>query len=171
MPVLADRPAMRDLPLVRFIKQELPVHGGLAPNRSSIAAAARRCSSCDSIVTSLDVAVLEFVIGKEQPMSNMRPGNVDAVLELRLRRWARQNYVPAERRRDTWHPLVLEEMKLRDEEQSIQSIRPSGVTAYVPLMPDNIRVRHEAHNGYSDPILVKHITPLEQQSYAGIWQW
>ena len=82
-----------------------------------------------------------------------------------------QRISPTERRRETWHPIVLEEMRLRDEEQSIHSARPSGLTAYVPLMPDSIRIRHEAHGGYSEPIIVKHIAPAEQQNYAGVWQW
>ena len=31
--------------------------------------------------------------------------------ELRLRRWAREHYVPAhERKEKTWHPVVLDEM-------------------------------------------------------------
>ena len=104
-------------------------------------------------------------------MTNLRSTDVDAVMELRLRRWARQNYVPADRRRDTWHPIVLDEMRIRDEEQSIHSIRPSGMIAYVPLMPDSIRVRHDAHHAQRDPVIVKHVSPAEQQSYAGVWQW
>jgi len=104
-------------------------------------------------------------------ISNFRSNNVDVVMELRLRRWARQNYVPANRRRETWHPIVLEEMSLRDEEQSMHSIRHSGMMAYVPLMPDTIRVRHDAHVPQRDPVIVKHVSPAEQQSYAGVWQW
>ena len=104
-------------------------------------------------------------------MSEMRAMNVDAVMELRLRRWARQNYVPADRRRDTWHPIVLDEMRIRDEEQSIHSIRPGGMMAYVPLMPDTIRVRHDAHGSSPEPVMVKHVTPSEQQEFAGVWQW
>lgn len=104
-------------------------------------------------------------------MTTLRSNEIDAVMELRLRRWARQNYVPADRRRDTWHPVVLEEMQLRDEEQSVNTIRPAGMMAYVPLMPDNFRAHHAAHEGYPNPVMVKHVTPSEQQSYAGIWQW
>lgn len=43
---------------------------------------------------------------------------VDVIEELRLRRWARENYVADELRNDQWHPIVLDEMRRRDAEQS-----------------------------------------------------
>ena len=36
--------------------------------------------------------------------------DVDFVEELRLRTWARQNFVAAEDRDMVWHPVFLEEM-------------------------------------------------------------
>ncbi len=41
----------------------------------------------------------------------------DAIEELQLRRWARENYVPATNRDTTWHPVVLEEMRRKDSER------------------------------------------------------
>jgi hypothetical protein len=41
---------------------------------------------------------------------------VDVIEEFRLRRWARENYVPAELRVRTWHPVILDEMLRKDEE-------------------------------------------------------
>lgn len=41
---------------------------------------------------------------------------VDFIEELRLRRWARENYVPVEGRSQTWHPIILDEMLHKDEE-------------------------------------------------------
>lgn len=41
---------------------------------------------------------------------------VDFVRELRLRQWARQNFVLPEQRKTTWHPIVLDEMRIRDQE-------------------------------------------------------
>jgi hypothetical protein len=41
---------------------------------------------------------------------------MDFVRELRLRQWARQNFVPAESRKMSWHPVVLDEMMRRDLE-------------------------------------------------------
>ena len=34
----------------------------------------------------------------------------------RLRRWARENYVPASQRDMQWHPIVLDEMRRKDAE-------------------------------------------------------
>ncbi len=42
---------------------------------------------------------------------------VDLIEELRLRRWARENYVPPEKRQRNWHPIVHEEMKKKDHEK------------------------------------------------------
>jgi hypothetical protein len=41
----------------------------------------------------------------------------DFIEEIRLRRWARENYVPAGERDEAWHPVVLEEMSAKDLEQ------------------------------------------------------
>ena len=43
---------------------------------------------------------------------------VDFIEELRLRRWARENYVPANERNTSWHPIILDEMHHRDSEVS-----------------------------------------------------
>ena len=42
---------------------------------------------------------------------------MDLIEELRLRRWAREHYVPVEKRDRTWHPVVHEEMKKKDNEK------------------------------------------------------
>lgn len=41
---------------------------------------------------------------------------LDFIEELRLRRWARENYVPASERQLSWHPVVLDEMHRKDAE-------------------------------------------------------
>jgi len=41
---------------------------------------------------------------------------IDFVRELKLRQWARQNFVPPESRKVSWHPVVLDEMRCRDRE-------------------------------------------------------
>jgi hypothetical protein len=41
---------------------------------------------------------------------------VDFIEELRLRRWARENYVPPREREQSWHPVVLDEMDKKDVE-------------------------------------------------------
>jgi hypothetical protein len=45
--------------------------------------------------------------------------DLDMIEELRLRRWARENYVPPEKRQRSWHPIVHEEMKKKDFEKTI----------------------------------------------------
>ena len=44
--------------------------------------------------------------------------DVDVIEELRLRRWARENYVPSDQRSTSWHPIILEEMTRKDREVS-----------------------------------------------------
>jgi hypothetical protein len=41
---------------------------------------------------------------------------LDLIEELRLRRWAREHYVPRSQRQSAWHPIVHEEMSKRDRE-------------------------------------------------------
>jgi hypothetical protein len=41
---------------------------------------------------------------------------LDLIEELRLRRWAREHYVPHSQRQNSWHPVVHEEMGKRDLE-------------------------------------------------------
>ena len=66
--------------------------------------------------------------------SNTQP--VDAIAELRLRLWARTNYVPAAIRRDSeWHPVVLEEMRRKDVDLRMQN-GESPMTKVVPIMPE-----------------------------------
>jgi hypothetical protein len=50
---------------------------------------------------------------------------LDFIEELRLRRWARQNYVPPEQRDSSWHPIVLDEMDKKDVEVTEPAIAPT----------------------------------------------
>lgn len=43
---------------------------------------------------------------------------LDLIDELRMRRWARENYVPTTQRDATWHPIIHEEMGRKDREAS-----------------------------------------------------
>ncbi len=67
-------------------------------------------------------------------MAELRRMSVDAVDELRLRRWARQHYVTADQRDESWHPIVLDEMGRRDLEHRLEmgTRLQSGI---VPLAP------------------------------------
>jgi hypothetical protein len=46
--------------------------------------------------------------------------DVDFIEEIRLRRWARENYKPAGERNDSWHPVVLDEMQAKDKDSEVQ---------------------------------------------------
>ena len=50
---------------------------------------------------------------------------VDLIEEFRLRRWARENYVPAHDRSQTWHPIVLDEMRRKDAEANQSTVLAS----------------------------------------------
>ncbi|QDT66526.1 hypothetical protein [Calycomorphotria hydatis] len=41
---------------------------------------------------------------------------VDVIEEMRLRTWARKNYVSSEDRDDCWHPIILDEMERIDRD-------------------------------------------------------
>jgi hypothetical protein len=51
-------------------------------------------------------------------MLNSVTAELDFIEELRLRRWARENYVPRPRRQQSWHPVILDEMTRKDLEQT-----------------------------------------------------
>lgn len=72
-------------------------------------------------------------------MSVSNTPDLDLIRELRLRQWARTNYVPADRRSPSWHALVLDEMRRRDEELSESgAITTRARSVYVPLVPDEL---------------------------------
>ena len=48
---------------------------------------------------------------------------IDLIEELSLRRWARENYVAEELRNESWHPVVLDEM--REKAAELESLGAS----------------------------------------------
>jgi hypothetical protein len=63
---------------------------------------------------------------------------MDLVAELRLRQWARRNYVPAADRSDSdWHAVVVNEMRRIDRDLSLVETSQEVVTSTgtVPLEP------------------------------------
>ncbi len=65
-------------------------------------------------------------------MSDAETSTIDFVRELRLRQWARQHWVSCEARRSTWHPIVLDEMSIKDGELQ-RSFVSEPVTEPVPV--------------------------------------
>ncbi len=53
--------------------------------------------------------------------------DLDMIEELKLRRWAREHYVPRSQRERNWHPIVLEEMEKKDRDLS------QGIISYASL--------------------------------------
>ena len=76
--------------------------------------------------------------------------SINPIAELRLRRWARENYVP-EHLRDTesWHPVVLDEMQRKDDELRQRRAESLLTSTYVPLVPSPM---HSFHTGHA-PVL------------------
>ncbi len=62
---------------------------------------------------------------------------IDLVQELRLRRWARENYVPAEYRDTAWDACVLDEMHRRDEELLTADEYGEMARRVVPLVSEH----------------------------------
>ena len=48
--------------------------------------------------------------------------DMDFIEELRLRRWARENYVPPDERKDSWHPIIQEEMEQKDLDSAVPTV-------------------------------------------------
>ena len=44
------------------------------------------------------------------------------IAPAKLRRWARENYVPQTQRNGTWHPVVHDEMTRKDSESPVTSL-------------------------------------------------
>ena len=70
--------------------------------------------------------------------------STDIMSELRLRMWARKNYIPAAERNDgDWHPAVVNEMHRRDLEVAAQQNFGTIITStgIVPLEPSRHDLR------------------------------
>ncbi len=76
-------------------------------------------------------------------MSDNQSSTMDFVRELRLRQWARQHFVPADARRSTWHPVVLDEMHRRDQELSDSARRTELTTPPSEPVPESSLQEHD----------------------------
>ncbi|MCA9017899.1 MAG: hypothetical protein KDA77_21420 [Planctomycetaceae bacterium] len=78
--------------------------------------------------------------------------------EFRLRRWARMHYVSSDQRKETWNPIVLDEMRMKDQEMreaEDNSMNARVSSMYVPLAPGVICRIDEAHEEASTPHILK----------------
>jgi len=79
-------------------------------------------------------------------MNSAASDSIDLVEELRLRRWARINHVPADERPLNWHPIVLDEMSLKDAElDQLSDAAPSGTFAPLEEPLPGVHAPHRAH--------------------------
>ncbi len=92
---------------------------------------------------------------------------IDPVKELRLRRWARENYVPMDQRSLDWHPVVLQEMCDRDEELSRNPEQNSRNTDYVPLAPSETYVLHPGHASVKEPNIARQRVRTDEYAQQG----
>ena len=85
-------------------------------------------------------------------MSLRENASVDLIEELRLRQWARRNFVAPEERCATWDPIVLDEMSFRDQELAENPPEWTHIrTAFVPLAPTDQAYLDEAHESVPAP--------------------
>ena len=73
----------------------------------------------------------------------MTPANsaqLDFIEELKLRRWARLNYVAPVDRDDSWHPVVHDEMRNADRDMMRRGTEERAALTYVPLLPSVMRL-------------------------------
>ena len=97
------------------------------------------------------------------PIAHTQP--VDLIAELRLRQWARANYVPAEIRRDSqWHPIVLDEMQRKDADLRVQ--RRAPVTGATPIPHQETGGTIRRVDNAREPSPAPHFTSMPIPYYA-----
>ena len=91
------------------------------------------------------------------------------IQELRLRRWARSNYIlPHMRNDEKWHPIVLDEMRIKDEElRETRFNRVSGSSIvplpHTPFHQTVIASGHIVHTGHTQ-ISRTSLAPIQRET-------
>jgi hypothetical protein len=85
----------------------------------------------------------------------------DLVEELRLRRWAREHYVATGARDATWHTIILDEMRRRDDELAAADAYADVTQRIVPLVPDLAPTLRGPHADLARPPLRLCVPALE----------
>lgn len=98
---------------------------------------------------------------KNGPGMKVGPGTAtDPVDEFRLRRWAREHYVPSGQREVDWHPVVLDEMRRKDRELSDAIHYEAVGRRIVPLVPDTEWTLHGPHGDSVRPGVILSVPEL-----------
>ncbi len=89
---------------------------------------------------------------------------IDLIEELSYRRWARENYMPAEQRDAGWHPVILHEMACRDQELAEQFHREDMMSTavsqvFVPLVPTITHFVHPSQTDLREPYFLSAPSP------------
>lgn len=80
---------------------------------------------------------------------------LDLVEELRLRRWARENYADVDNRCVDWHPVILEEMDRRDAEVARRVAPPIVPARFYPNRRlDGLYGPHELRPHYAEELTI-----------------
>jgi hypothetical protein len=83
-------------------------------------------------------------------MAEATLSKIDVIDELRYRRWARENYVTPAERNEQWHPVILEEMRKKDDEGITATVaQPKPRSATQPLGLTRITTQLMACVGFS----------------------
>ena len=103
---------------------------------------------------------------------------LDMVEELKLRRWARLNYVSRLKRNIAWHPVILDEMTQIDGDQGgapteqtdeprleETEIHRNPGAGFVPIAPPMVRV-DEPHNEIPAPHSLGRIREVATQVWV-----
>lgn len=93
-------------------------------------------------------------------------GRTSLLAEFRLRRWARMHYVSSDQRKETWNPIVLDEMRIKDQEMreaEENSMKARVSSMYVPLAPGITTRIDEPHQEAAAPHILKMQDPASQR--------
>jgi hypothetical protein len=66
-----------------------------------------------------------FFVHEEWSMTSSVLAELDLIEELRLRRWARENYVPRSQREPSWHHIIHDEMSRKEVEADEAEVAPN----------------------------------------------
>jgi hypothetical protein len=100
-------------------------------------------------------------------MSLASHGSADPVEELRLRRWARQNYVTIAHRDPTWHAVIHDEMQRRDQELNYSGGYAEIARRIVPLVPEHGLGLRGPHTDTVRANVIARVPVVEQVGPAG----
>lgn len=100
-------------------------------------------------------------------MVRSRHTDLDIIEELQLRRWARENYIPANERGTGVHPIIAEEMQRKDAEAIINARSREPLSSFVPLAPTMIQKLHTDHQLPETPKMLQQRDRREEPVIAG----